>query len=39
MPTIIDTAARPPSPDAIKAAGHRGQVVYISPCSRVVDLV
>lgn len=30
MPTIIDTAALPPSPDAIKAAGHKGQVVYIS---------
>lgn len=30
MPTIIDTAARPPSAAAIKAADHRGQVVYIS---------
>lgn len=31
MPTVIDTAARPPTHDAIKAAGHIGQVVYISP--------
>ena len=31
MATIIDTAARPPAPSAIKAAGHKGQVVYISP--------
>ena len=31
MTTIIDTAARPPTPDAIKAAGHVGQIVYISP--------
>lgn len=31
MPAIIDTAARPPTPDAIKAARHKGQVVYISP--------
>lgn len=31
MSTIIDTAARGPDPAAIKAAGHKGQVVYISP--------
>ena len=31
MATVIDTAARPPAPSAIKAAGHKGQIVYISP--------
>ncbi|WP_196775523.1 glycoside hydrolase domain-containing protein [Corynebacterium xerosis] len=31
MATVIDTAARPPTPDTIKGAGHKGQVVYISP--------
>lgn len=31
MPTVIDTAARPPTPADIKAAGHKGQIVYISP--------
>ncbi|WP_196775456.1 glycoside hydrolase domain-containing protein [Corynebacterium xerosis] len=31
MVTVIDTAARPPTPDTIKGAGHKGQVVYISP--------
>ncbi|MFC3848901.1 glycoside hydrolase domain-containing protein [Corynebacterium hansenii] len=29
--TVIDTAARPPSPSVIKAAGHIGHVVYVSP--------
>ena len=31
MPTVIDTAALPPTPATIKAAGHAGQIVYISP--------
>ncbi|PMC63440.1 hypothetical protein CJ204_01055 [Corynebacterium xerosis] len=29
--TVIDTAARPPAPSVIKAAGHIGHVVYVSP--------